>query len=220
MKHGDYTMDEMDKILISNLEKDARMSLKKLAQQMGMKISTLYHRLHKLSESKTIINFSIIVNPEKIGIKEFYKLAVTLNLPDDPISRKLSENLSDKLSKDLKEVFFSALSDSNTLHMIVAFFSEEHKNEFLNILSTNEMVKNIEKVQLQFIHKGLRMFDFNDDILLNLIQSRNKKSFKDSEHSEQDNLGEIVDLDDDSFKEITKINTKTEKKDTDGMIPL
>jgi len=40
MRYGAKTMDEMDKILISNLEKDARMSLKKLAQEMGLKTST------------------------------------------------------------------------------------------------------------------------------------------------------------------------------------
>jgi len=213
-------MDEMDKILISNLEKDARMSLKKLAQQMGMKTSTLYHRLHKLSESKIIINFSVVVNPEKIGIKEFYKLAVTLNLPNDPISRKLSENLADKLSMDLKEVFFSAMGDNNTLHMVVAFFDEDHKNDFLNTLSSNEIIEKIEKVKLQFIHKGLRMFDFNEEKLMEMVQSKQKKSRKKIPDTEEDDLGEIVSLDEDSLKNVARFNSKNEKEDSDGMIPL
>ena len=45
------------------------------------------------------------------------------------------------------------------MYMVVAFFDEGHKNEFLNILSSNEIIEKVEKVKLQFIHKGLRMFD-------------------------------------------------------------
>ena len=141
-------MDEMDRILLTHLEKDARLSLKKLAQKMELKTSTLYHRLHKLSQSKTIMNFSVIVNPEKIGIKYFYLLTLELSLPNDPISRKLSENLAEKLSIDLKEVFFSAMGEDNTLRMVVSFFDSAHMEEFLHILSSNEYVKKVEKIQL------------------------------------------------------------------------
>ena len=213
-------MDEMDKILLSRLEKDARMSLKKLAQEMGLKTSTLYHRLHKLSESKTILNFSVIVNPEKIGVKEFYHLAVKLNLPNDPISKKLAENLSEQLSNDLKEVFFSAMGDDNTLYMVVSFFGKDHMDEFLHILSANEYVKGIEKVKLNFTPKGMRMFDFNKDRLLKMIDSKKGKSSKHSYKSGQDDLGEIINLDDQSIDSISKYNQEDEKEDSDGMIPL
>jgi DNA-binding Lrp family transcriptional regulator len=213
-------MDEMDKILLSHLEKDARMSLKKLAQEMGLKTSTLYHRLHKLSQSKTIINFSVIVNPEKIGINEFYRLLVELNLPNDPISRKLSENLAEKLSNDLKEVFFSAMGNDNKLYMVVSFFDEEHMNEFLQILSSNEYVKKIEKVKLKSIHKGLRMFDFNEEKLMEKVRSKQKKVLKDNRGTEGNEFGEIIDLNNPNVKSVSDYNGKDEREDTDGMIPL
>jgi DNA-binding Lrp family transcriptional regulator len=218
MKYGVTTMDEMDKILLTYLEKDARLSLKKLAQKMGLKTSTLYHRLHKLSESKTVLNFSVIVNPQKIGIQDFYLLTVELNLPNDPISRKLSENLAEKLSHDLKEVFFSAIGEDNTLRMVVSFFDTVHMDNFLSILSSNEYVKKIEKVKLNFIPKGLRMFDFNEDKLLELEKSKLKKNLKDSIGSEGERLGIKVNLDDNDPS--SDLKREDEKEDSDGMIPL
>ncbi len=211
-------MDEMDRILLTHLEKDARLSLKKLAQKMELKTSTLYHRLHKLSQSKTIMNFSVIVNPEKIGIKYFYLLTLELSLPNDPISRKLSENLAEKLSIDLKEVFFSAMGEDNTLRMVVSFFDSAHMEEFLHILSSNEYVKKVEKIQLNFIPKGLRMFDFNAEKLLEKINSKKKKAQKDTRISDEDSLGEIVDLND--IDTVSDYKTEDEREDSDGMIPL
>ncbi len=220
MRYGAKTMDDMDKILLSRLEKDARMSLKKLAQEMGLKTSTLYHRLHKLSESKTILNFSVIVNPEKIGVKDFYHLAVKLNLPNDPISRKLAENLSEKLSNDLKEVFFSAMGNDNTLYMIVSFFDKDHMTEFLHVLSANEYVKDVEKTKLIFTPKGMRMFDFNKDRLLETVNSQNKKNIKNSKRTEQEDLGDFVNLDEQTLDSVSDYKKEDEKEDSDGMIPL
>ncbi len=213
-------MDEIDKILLSYLEKDARLSLKKLAMKMGLKTSTLYHRLHKLSESKKILNFSVIVNAEKIGIKDFYMLTIELNLPNDPISRKLSENLAEKLSQDLKEVFFSAIGEDNTLRMIVSFFDSDHMKEFLAILSKNEYVKNIEKVKLNFIPKGLRMFDFNEEKLLDKINQAHDLKVNGNSSSKEEDLGEIINLDTNPIDKVSTLKSKGEKDDTDGLIPL
>jgi len=220
MRHGVNTMDELDKILLSHLEKDARMSLKKLAQDMGLKTSTLYHRLHKLSESKTIMNFSVIVNPEKIGIKQFFYLNVELSLPNDPISRKLSENLAEKLSNDLNEVFFSAIGEDNTLYMVVSFFGTEHMDEFLQTLSANEYVRKIDKIKLNFIPKGLRMFDFNEEKLMEIIQSKQKKKLKSKRSQEEDELGEVISLDSPTVKNVSDYKAEDEQEDSDGMIPL
>jgi len=213
-------MDELDKIILTHLEKDARISLKKLAQEMGLKTSTLYHRLHKLSECKTILNFSVILNPEKIGINLFYFLTVELNLPNDPISRKLSENLAEKISNDMKEIFFSAIGNNNTLYMVVSFFNTIHLEQFLQILSSNEYVKKIDKVQLNFIHKGLRMFDFNEEKLMNVVLSNKKSTNKEKISSEEVDLGELVNLDTQIIKPVPKYKPKQEREDNDGMIPL
>lgn len=216
MRYGVTTMDEMDKILITHLEKDARLSLKKLAQQMGLKTSTLYHRLHKLSESKTIMNFSVIVNPEKIGVSDFYLLTLELGLPNDPVSRKLSENLSEKLSNELKEVFFSAMGEKNTLHMIVSFFNSSHMENFLQILSSNEFVKKIEKVKLNFIPKGLRMFDFNEEKLLERVIARQEKD----SNSEEYGPSEGVRVNKSSIETIPDYKSEDEREDREDMIPL
>ncbi|MBN2156176.1 MAG: Lrp/AsnC family transcriptional regulator [Candidatus Lokiarchaeota archaeon] len=220
-KHGVWmkSMDEMDKVLLTNLEKDARMSLKKLAQELSLKTSTLYHRLHKLSESKTIMNFSVIVNPEKIGIILFYLLTVELNLSDDSISRKLTENLAEQLSHDLKEVFFSAMGGNNTLHMVVSFFNTQHMEEFLHILSTNEYVKNTTKVKLSFIPKGMRMFDFNEEKLMELITEKNEEK-KIEDELESKDLGNSEKLRTSSINIVSELRTEDRREDNDELIPL
>ena len=167
-----------------------------------------------------ILNFSVIVNPEKIGIQEFYMLTIELNLPNDPISRKLSENLAEKLSQDLKEVFFSAIAEDNTLRMVVSFFDSDHMNEFFSVLSTNEYVLNIEKVKLNFIPKGLRMFDFNEDRLMKIITSKYKEKMDENRNSEEDALGELISIESNSVESMPDLNRKGGKKDNDNLIPL
>ena len=160
-------MDKTDEKLLSNLEDDGRMSLKKLAKQIDVKTSTLYHRLHKLQENKILINPTVIVNPESIGVKLFYLFILKLKLSDDEKNFSVfQESFSTYLAEEFKEIFFGSLGEDLNLYLLVSFFSESHKNEFIESFLENPYLEKFKMIQLNSINKGLRCFSYNDDYLL------------------------------------------------------
>ncbi len=174
-------MDEMDKQLLAHLEENSRLSLKKLAQKIDVKTSTLYHRLHKLSESKIIERNSVIINPQSIGVKHFYLLVLspkslgdTLNSPD----KMFLTSFATFLTEQFKEIYFGAVGDDSKLYILVTFFSDEHRNRLFEILKNNPYIGEIEANRLPSISKGLRMFCFNEEELLNEINKKKNKKKK------------------------------------------
>ena len=63
-------MDKVDIKLLAAMEENSRISLKNLARDLNVKTSTIYHRLHKLKESNILENFTIIINPEAVGLNK------------------------------------------------------------------------------------------------------------------------------------------------------
>ncbi|MHA1728900.1 MAG: Lrp/AsnC family transcriptional regulator [Promethearchaeota archaeon] len=171
----------MDEQLLLHLEKNSRLSLKKLAQKINVKTSTLYHRFHKLSESKIIEQNSVVVNPESIGVDSFYLLILG--------SKISSKNKPDKmflisfatfLTEQFKEIYFGAVGGDLRLYILVSFFSKSHREEFFKVLKSNPYIENIKRIKLNSISKGMRMFSFNDEVLLEeLNMKEEEKSLKD-----------------------------------------
>jgi DNA-binding Lrp family transcriptional regulator len=62
-----HNLDELDKNLIRELEKDARRSLRKLSRNLGISITTLSKRISRLEKSGVIKGYSVLVDPESIG---------------------------------------------------------------------------------------------------------------------------------------------------------
>lgn len=62
-----YKLDELDRKIIRELEKDARRSLRKLSRKLGISITTLSNRVSKLEKSGVIKGYSVLVDPENAG---------------------------------------------------------------------------------------------------------------------------------------------------------
>ena len=168
----------MDRQLLIHMEQNSRLSLKKLAQKINVKTSTLYHRLHKLSELRIIERNSVIVNPERIGVDSFFlcilspKVTETLgNKPD----RMFLTSFATFLSEQFKEIYFGAIGADLKLYLFVSFFSVRHQNNFFKLIKDNPYIGEITKIKLNTITKGLRMFSFNDEVLLEELNLEKKK---------------------------------------------
>lgn len=193
----------MDRQLLIHMEQNSRLSLKKLAQKINVKTSTLYHRLHKLSELRVIERNSVIVNPERIGVKFFYLCIlspkVTLGKENKP-DRMFLTSFATFLSEQFKEIYFGAIGEDLKLYLFVSFFSTRHQNKFFKLLKDNPYIGEISKIRLNSITKGLRMFSFNDEVLLEELNlEQKKKAGKKSTLIKEE-------------KKITQINLKRIKK--------
>lgn len=60
-------LDKTDWALLSALQEDARLSLRKLAQKIGISTATVLNRLQKLEKNGVIRGYSVLLDTEKLG---------------------------------------------------------------------------------------------------------------------------------------------------------
>ena len=64
---GKLELDEVDRKLISALQEDGRLSMRALADRVGVALGTVSNRLGKLEENGVITGYTANLNPDKIG---------------------------------------------------------------------------------------------------------------------------------------------------------
>ena len=62
-----FQIDGIDKIILNNLMKDARMSINQLAKLVGISGAAVHQRLKKLEKAQLIQGSQMKVNPKKLG---------------------------------------------------------------------------------------------------------------------------------------------------------
>ena len=60
-------IDGIDKILLNELMKDARVSINLLSKQVGISGAAVHQRLKKLEKAELIVGSQININPKKLG---------------------------------------------------------------------------------------------------------------------------------------------------------
>lgn len=74
-------IDDSDRRLLDALRTDGRASLKQLASRTGLRPTTVYNRMRKLSSNGVIERFTIRVNPEAVG-ESFVAFVLVSGLPE------------------------------------------------------------------------------------------------------------------------------------------
>lgn len=65
---GRCAVDETDLRIVAALQRDGRMSVRSLAQEVHVSRAGAYARLERLREQGVITGFSAVVSPEKVGL--------------------------------------------------------------------------------------------------------------------------------------------------------
>ena len=60
-------IDGTDRKIISVLEKDARASLRKISEEVGVSLGTVSNRVNKMEESGVILGYTVRLDPDKLG---------------------------------------------------------------------------------------------------------------------------------------------------------
>ncbi len=60
-------LDETDRGIIEVLEKDARTSLRRIAEEVGVSLGTVSNRVHKLEDSGIIKGYRVILDSDNVG---------------------------------------------------------------------------------------------------------------------------------------------------------
>ena len=67
MPSGQMELDEVDHKILRELQRDARISFKTIAQRVGVSEATVFVRVRKMQERGVIRGFSAIVDPKAVG---------------------------------------------------------------------------------------------------------------------------------------------------------
>src|SRR5919198_2242070 len=84
--------DELDMKILSELTKDASISVPRLSRKLNINASVLYSRIKRLVKRNLIEKFTVIVNEEMLGIS----VKATVGINRDP---KLKEPIHSELVK-------------------------------------------------------------------------------------------------------------------------
>ncbi|MHA1585483.1 MAG: Lrp/AsnC family transcriptional regulator [Promethearchaeota archaeon] len=190
-------MDKVDIKLLAAMEKNARVSLKNLARDLDVKTSTIYHRLHKLRESNILERFTIVVNPEAIGLTVHTLIAIRLKkMVIGRLDSMFLESFAKFLSDQYKEVLFSSVGNDEQIWVITSFQNDEHFEKFNTQIKENPYIESFNVVKFSKILKGKKIFTFQDDML---PYEEEGEYFDDSDDNLLDN--------EDEDKEIKEKNT-------------
>ena len=91
-------MDATDKIILNALQKDAKLNMKVLADELNISKSPLYDRVKRLENEKYISHYAAIVNKDKVGkpLVVFFnsRIAIELFILAMPFIRVSFSNLN------------------------------------------------------------------------------------------------------------------------------
>ncbi len=90
---GDCMLDETDRRILSVLQRDARTSMRKISEEVGVSLGTVSNRVRKLEGAGVIRGYTVLLDPEKIG----WDLNVVIGLR---IQKGRLIEIQEKIAKD------------------------------------------------------------------------------------------------------------------------
>jgi DNA-binding Lrp family transcriptional regulator len=86
-------LDETDRRILSVLQRDARTSMRKISEEVGVSLGTVSNRVRKLEGTGVIRGYTVLLDPEKIG----WDLNVVIGLR---IQKGRLIEIQEKIAKD------------------------------------------------------------------------------------------------------------------------
>ena len=149
-------MDKIDKLILSTLQEDAKISNIMISEKVGLSPSACHRRMEQLKRSKVIKNFSTNLNLEKIG----YPVLVMVNIS----LKGQSANMLHEFEKEVKKIpqvlsCFLLSGNSDYLLRIAAQDIKDYEQIHLNFLSLLPHVLRIESIFIlrEIVNRGLNI---------------------------------------------------------------
>jgi Lrp/AsnC family leucine-responsive transcriptional regulator len=175
-------MDKTDIKILAAMEKNARVSLKNLANDLNVKTSTIYHRLHKLRENNILERFTIAVKPESIGLTVHCLIPVRLKpMIIGKVDSMFLDSFAKYLSDQFYEVLFCSVGDDNQIWIIATFRDKAHFQEFKAKLVENPYIDAFQCIFFNKILKGNKLFSF----IVEMLGEQNEAEYFDDSKENQ-----------------------------------
>ena len=127
MNSTEYTLDRIDRKILSALRQNGRLTIAQLSEQVGLSSSPCWTRLKRLESLKIIDGYTANINQKAIGIKDLFFIEITLERHDDEMLEQFSQALA-----DIPEVIEAHLVTGEYDYLVkVAVKDAEHYERFL-----------------------------------------------------------------------------------------
>ena len=127
MNSTEYTLDRIDRKILSALRQNGRLTIAQLSEQVGLSSSPCWTRLKRLENLKIIDGYTANINPKAIGINDLFFIEITLERHDDDMLENFSQALA-----DIPEVIEAHLVTGEYDYLVkVAVKDAEHYERFL-----------------------------------------------------------------------------------------
>jgi Lrp/AsnC family leucine-responsive transcriptional regulator len=88
-------IDETDRRILRELQKDARLTTSQLADRIGLSTTPCWNRIKRLETQGFIDGYVALLNQEKLGLPETVIIEVTLDRHDEDVLRRFGELLAE-----------------------------------------------------------------------------------------------------------------------------
>jgi DNA-binding Lrp family transcriptional regulator len=147
-------LDDVDRILVRELQENARITNADLAEMAGIAASTCVARVRNLVQSGVITGFFAEVSPKALGLELEVLISVTLRAG---ARANLSSFMTEmRALPEVVQVFFLGGSEDFIVHLAVR--DSDHVRDFvLENLSNNPVVASTRtNMVFEHFHKGLQ----------------------------------------------------------------
>lgn len=87
-------MDQLDKKILAQLQRNSRASLQEIGQQVGLSATPCWNRIRKMEESGVIEGYTVQLNAQALGLQDTVLIQVTLDSHSDNILEAFGESLA------------------------------------------------------------------------------------------------------------------------------
>jgi len=126
-------MDEIDKKIISDLEKNSRTPLLRIAKELKVTEGTIRQRVNKLLENNTIKKFTIESKDDSTAV-----MAIEIN----------KESSIEDIIKELKELNIAKIYEVAGIFDIICFLKEKDINKIKEIVEKTKLLSGVSDIKL------------------------------------------------------------------------
>jgi len=114
-------LDAMDFEILNLLQEDSKQTYADIGKHLGIAHSTVYDRIKKMEQNGIVSKYTILIDPEKIGLKNIMALMTVYTDPKE--SERVARKLSD--APEILEVYTSLSEELLIISKVVAKNQED-----------------------------------------------------------------------------------------------
>ncbi|MDO5607680.1 MAG: Lrp/AsnC family transcriptional regulator [Capnocytophaga sp.] len=135
------SLDHIDLMLLDELQKDGKQSIKKLAEKVNLSITPVHERIKKLEASGVIENYVAVVNAKRLGKKLIAYCQVKLVRHQENLFEEFEAYVS-QLDEVLEASYMAGSYDF--LLKLVLNDMEDYQNFVVHKISKLDIISNIQ----------------------------------------------------------------------------